>query len=91
MNKELVIIIGISSLALLFLALYIKTKIKLHRLDRALIEKNKEYTFVKNRLSMIEYYHRNYKEGKNPFTVLRDISNILYKEEIDEQKEEDRA
>lgn len=84
MNKELIIIIGISFLAVLFLALYIRIKIKFHKLNDKLIQKNKEYTIVKTKLSMIEYHHRNYKEGMNPFTVLRNISNTLYEEESDE-------
>lgn len=81
MNKELIIIIGISILALVFFILLIISKIKYIKLYKQLIDKNKEFTQVKNRLSMIEYYHRNYKEGKNPFTVLRDISNTLYEED----------
>lgn len=81
MNKELIIIIGISILALVFFILLIISKIKYKKLYNQLIDKNKEFTHVKNRLSMIEYYHRNYKEGKNPFTVLRDISNTLYEED----------
>lgn len=81
MNKELIIIIGISILALIFFILLIISKIKYKKLYNQLIDKNKEFTHVKNRLSMIEYYHRNYKEGKNPFTVLRDISNTLYEED----------
>lgn len=81
MNKELIIIIGISILALVFFILLIISKIKYKKLYNQLIDKNKEFTQVKNKLSMIEYYHRNYKEGKNPFTVLRDISNTLYGED----------
>lgn len=81
MNKELIIIIGISILALVFFILLIISKIKYKKLYKQLIDKNKEFTHAKNRLSMIEYYHRNYKEGKNPFTVLRDISNTLYEED----------
>lgn len=81
MNKELIIMIGISILALVFFILLIISKIKYKKLYKQLIDKNKEFTQVKNRLSMIEYYHRNYKEGKNPFTVLRDISNTLYEED----------
>lgn len=81
MNKELIIIIGISILALVFFILLIISKIKYKKLYKQLIDKNKEFTQVKNKLSMIEYYHRNYKEGKNPFTVLRDISNTLYEED----------
>lgn len=84
MNKELIIIIGISILALIFLVLLIISKVKYRKLHKKLITKNKEFTHVKNRLCMIEHYHRNYKEGMNPFTVLRDISNTLQGEDDDE-------
>lgn len=36
-----------------------------------------EVTLDRARMSMIEYTFRKYKEGQNPFTTLRDISNIL--------------
>ena len=26
---------------------------------------------------MIEYYHRNYREGKNPYTMMRKIADVL--------------
>lgn len=85
MNIEIFVIIGISLLTLLFIVLFIITKIKYHKLLRKFIDKNKEYTHIKTKLSMIEYYHRNYKEGMNPFTVLRDITNTLDSDEdIDE-------
>lgn len=38
---------------------------------------NYESTLNNNRMSMIEYTYRKYKEGQNPFTTLREISNIL--------------
>ena len=91
MNLELIIIIGISLLTIIFIILFIRAKIKLHRLYKICVNNNKEYIHVKARLSMMEYYYRNYKEGMNPFTVLRDIGNTLDEEDIDEQKEENRA
>lgn len=33
--------------------------------------------YYRNKLSMIEYHYRNYKEGDNIFTVMRRISDIL--------------
>ena len=33
--------------------------------------------YYKNKLSMIEYHYRNYREGRNAYTVLRNIGNIL--------------
>lgn len=35
------------------------------------------YNYYKNKISMIEYHYRNYTEGKNPFTVLRKIGDII--------------
>lgn len=37
-----------------------------------------EYLHKSNQLSMIEYHYRNFREGKNPYTVFRDIGDILY-------------
>lgn len=31
----------------------------------------------KDRMTMVEYYFRNFKEGQNPHTTLKDISNLL--------------
>ena len=41
-------------------------------------EKSRECLCKSNKLSMVEYHYRNYKEGKNPFTVLRDVGEVLY-------------
>lgn len=35
------------------------------------------FLYYKNKMSMVEYQFRNYKEGKNPFTVLRSIGDIV--------------
>lgn len=35
------------------------------------------FLYYKNKMSMVEYQFRNYREGKNPFTVLRDIGDIV--------------
>lgn len=35
------------------------------------------YLYNHNKISMIEYHYRNFKEGQNPYTTLRDISNTL--------------
>lgn len=37
-----------------------------------------EYLHKSNQLSMVEYHYRNFREGKNPYTVFRDIGDILY-------------
>lgn len=38
------------------------------------------YLYYRNKLSMIEYYYRNYKEGVNVYTSMRDIGELLYKD-----------
>lgn len=35
------------------------------------------FLYYKNKMSMVEYQFRNYREGKNPFTVLRGIGDIV--------------
>lgn len=42
-----------------------------------------QYTYLvsKNKLSMVEYHMREFKEGGNPFTTLRSISDILKMED----------
>lgn len=35
------------------------------------------FLYNKNKISMIEYHYRNFKEGQNAFTTLRNISNVL--------------
>lgn len=42
-----------------------------------LYAQNDMFTYYKNKISMIEYHYRNYREGKNPFTVLRNIGDII--------------
>lgn len=36
------------------------------------------FLYYRNKLSMVEYYYRNYKEGENPYTVLRKLGDLLY-------------
>lgn len=42
-----------------------------------LYAQNDMFTYYKNKVSMIEYHYRNYREGKNPYTVLRNIGDII--------------
>jgi hypothetical protein len=35
------------------------------------------FLYNKNKISMIEYHYRNFKEGQNAFTTLRRISDTL--------------
>jgi len=50
-------------------------------LSDSYISKKKEWVRIKNELSMVEYCVRCYREGENPYTVLREIEDILRKEE----------
>ena len=42
-----------------------------------LYAQNDMFLYYKNKISMIEYQYRNFKEGKNPYTVLRDLGEII--------------
>jgi hypothetical protein len=42
-----------------------------------LYAQNDMYTYYKNKVSMIEYHYRNYREGENAFTVLRKIGDVI--------------
>lgn len=51
--------------------------IKYIDIKNQLYEQNDMYLYYKNKISMIEYQYRNYKEGMNAFTVLRNMASIL--------------
>lgn len=34
--------------------------------------------YYRNKLCMVEYYFREYKEGENPYSVLRKLGDLLY-------------
>lgn len=55
--------------------------VKLNKSKTQLEENNFIENQYKNVLSMIEYETRNYKEGQNPYTTLRNIQNIIYNSE----------
>lgn len=74
----------VSLTLLIFIILFIDSKIKLNKLNNKYIEDSKLFTSTSGKLSMIEYYYRNFKEGVNPYTILRDIHNVLDVEEEDE-------
>lgn len=40
-------------------------------------EENSLFQYNKAKISMIEYQYRKYREGENPYTVMRHISDIL--------------
>lgn len=70
-----------SILALLFfilcVILYTKYKTKCKNIKK-LEETNFKENQYKNVVSMIEYETRNYQEGQNAFTTLRNIQNTIY-------------
>ena len=49
---------------------YLKVRNKLY-------EENSLFQYNKSKISMIEYQYRNFREGENPYTVMRKISDIL--------------
>lgn len=67
------LIMCIIILIVVIIILYTKYK----KCYNKLIEKNKKYILIKNKYDMVEYYYRNFKEGGNPYTTLRNISNLL--------------
>lgn len=68
------ILIGIIVLLVILLALVLN---KCLYYKDELYAQNDMFTYYKNKISMIEYHYRNYREGKNPFTVLRSIGDII--------------
>lgn len=38
---------------------------------------NDMFLYYKNKVSMLEYHFRNFKEGRNPYSVLRDMGHVL--------------
>lgn len=51
--------------------------IKMLSYKKQLEEDTDLFTYNKNKISMIEYQYRNFKEGQNAFTTLRKMSDIL--------------
>lgn len=68
-------IIGICIFILIIILLVIVKKYLYYK-SKYKIEK-KMNLYYKNKLSMLEYHFRNYREGKNPYTILRNIGDIL--------------
>lgn len=72
---KIIILLGV---VIFILLLYIiKLKVQLETEKKKLIDTKCDYLHYKNKLSMVEYEYRKYKEGCNGFTVLRNISNII--------------
>ena len=85
MNIQLTtIILSISILINLFTLLIIliqckRLSITKQSLQAQIDTKQKQILNQKSKLTLIEYHVKNYKEGNNIFTEMRDISNIISK------------
>lgn len=85
MNVQLTtILLSISLLINLFtlLIIFIQCKrllITKQSMQAQIDTKQKQILNQKSKLTLIEYHVKNYKEGNNIFTEMRDISNIISK------------
>lgn len=68
------IFIGIICLLIIAL-IYIFVKKK--QIEYEYIAEKDLFLYNKSKISMIEYHYREFKEGQNPYIVLRKISNTL--------------
>lgn len=76
-NNKGVNMIWLIILLIIAIICFIIMLIKYIDIKNQLYEQNDMYLYYKNKISMIEYQYRNYKEGMNAFTVLRNIASIL--------------
>ena len=87
----LILIVVLSVLLLLSIVCVVKLLIEVKYFQEKISEDNYSHLLSKNKLSMVEYYFRELKETKgNPYTFIRNISNVLQKkdEEVVEYKDE---
>nr|DAK38376.1 MAG TPA: hypothetical protein [Caudoviricetes sp.] len=78
------IILSISILINLFTLLIILIQCKRLSITKQSMQaqidtKQKQILNQKSKLTLVEYHVKNYKEGNNIFTEMRDISNIISK------------
>lgn len=76
-NNKGVNMIWLIILLIIAIICFIIMLIKYIDIKNQLYEQNDMYLYYKNKISMIEYQYRNYKEGMNAFTVLRNVASIL--------------
>lgn len=69
------IILSIIILMVVFVLIFVCERYKICRNELKTIKTTLRQKELK--LSMLEYYYRNFKEGENPYTALRNISNLL--------------
>lgn len=75
----IIIILLLITICILQTILLVRIKSNYLKLKQSIEQINTSEYKYKNIFSMVEYYIRNYKEGENPFTVLRDITNLVYR------------
>lgn len=74
----LILIVVLSVLLLLSIVCIVKLLIEVKYFQEKIAEDNYSHLLSKNKLSMVEYYFRELKETKgNPYTFIRNISNVL--------------
>lgn len=69
------------SLIIIAIFIFIELLVYIHKYKKILRELNslkREGFRNSNKYLMIEYYVRNYKEGDNIFTAMRNIQNTIY-------------
>lgn len=74
----LILIVVLSVLLLLSIVCVVKLLLEVKYFQEKISEDNYSHLLSKNKLSMVEYYFRELKETKgNPYTFIRNISNVL--------------
>lgn len=74
----LILIVVLSVLLLLSVVCNVKLLIEVKYFQEKIVEDNYSHLLSKNKLLMVEYYFRELKETKgNPYTFIRNISNVL--------------
>lgn len=76
-NVLITIIIILVGLLIILGTSLIFCLIALRRSRKECAQATEDRTHYKTQLSMVEYHYRNYKEGMNGFTVLREIGDVI--------------
>lgn len=73
-----ILIIILSCISIILLIAFLVILIKFKKLNNEYNSYKREIYRNSNKVNMVEYYLREYKEGKNIYTVFRDLSNLIY-------------
>lgn len=73
-----ILIIILSCISIILFIAFLVILIKFKKLDNEYNSYKREIYRNSNKINMVEYYLREYKEGKNIHTVFRDLSNLIY-------------